>query len=355
MFQYIYDSYNDVINHKINDIIIDHIKYDDICDNTLINSKKYNTIYDIKKDIKYCISFTSRNKNKKIKLYLEDYLFNNHYKLIIFNGSLTNRIAKINSNLCYNYIYKNIFNYTYNDTIIKYKILSNLSTDIVKNMHLINSSLTGCFIDYLLRRIISELLNISFQDDRADYMTNNINIDISASYKICQNIQYNTNDIVKHIFITSLSHSLFFNEVPHQNIIDDLIFILDNENIKNNLIEPLIYLCKLLINDTKTIKLNSSFGVLKEPLNHIRIPADADLIIGDCLIDIKCTTNTSNSKCKELLQLLGYSAISYLQKDSIKINSIMILNILEGTIYKIDVSKIKEENYIKYIKLLYNE
>jgi len=75
----------------------------------------------------------------------------------------------------------------------------------------------------------------------------------------------------------------------------------------------------------------------------------------DHLIDIKCTTNISNSKCKELLQLLGYSAISYLQKDSIKINSIMILNILEGTIYKIDVSKIKEENYIKYIKLLYNE
>jgi hypothetical protein len=217
-------------------------------------------------------------------------------------------------------------------------------------MHLINSSLTGCFIDYLLRRIISKILNLSFQDDRADYIINNINtdIDISASYKICQNIQYNTNDIVKDIFITSLSHSLFFNEVPRQNIIDDLIFILDNENIKNNLIEPLVYLCKLLINDTKTIKLNPSFGVLKEPLNHIKIPADADLIIGDSLIDIKCTTNTSNSKCKELLQLLGYSAILYLQKDSIKINSIMILNILEGTIYKIDVSKIKEENYIKY-------
>jgi len=58
MFQYIYDSYNDVINHKINDIIIDDIKFDDIYDNTLINYKKYNTIYDIKKDIKYCISFT---------------------------------------------------------------------------------------------------------------------------------------------------------------------------------------------------------------------------------------------------------------------------------------------------------
>ena len=36
MFQYIYDSYNGVINHKINDIIIDDIKYDDICDHTLL-------------------------------------------------------------------------------------------------------------------------------------------------------------------------------------------------------------------------------------------------------------------------------------------------------------------------------
>jgi hypothetical protein len=89
---------------------------------------------------------------------------------------------------------------------------------------------------------------------------------------------------------------------------------------------------------------------------NYNIPSDADLIINDCLIDIKCTKNKSNSKCCEILQLLGYSALSsFHTNNNNKINKIMILNILEGSIYKIDISNITDENYENYIKFLCNE
>ena len=61
-------------------------------------------------------------------------------------------------------------------------------------------------------------------------------------------------------------------------------------------------------------------------------------------------------KCCEILQLLGYSALSSFNADNHKkINKIMILNILEGSIYKIDISNITNKNYENYIKFLCNE
>ncbi len=74
-----------------------------------------------------------------------------------------------------------------------------------------------------------------------------------------------------------------------------------------DLYTPLIILCKNIIENKKLIKLNPVFGgKLKHPVDKYNIPSDADLIINDCLIDIKCTKNKSNSKCCEILQLLGY-------------------------------------------------
>jgi hypothetical protein len=379
------NNYNNILNEIFE---ISNIN-DDICDindDTIIASLRYNNIRDIKEDIKYCINYTSHIKDIKLKKYLEDFLFEYHYKMIFKSGSLTDRFKNINSNICYNSIYRNIFNNNYNDTIKKYNILPLKCTNIVKLLHSIDPSITGSFIDYLIRRIICELLNIEFDDSRASRSLDNVvhicnsedcRYSIEFEYqdeeevfkKICilpycrlhsYNLTkltnlYKTPNIIEHIFITSLSHGEAFGVCPNQDNVNRILEILGSNLF--DLYTPLMILCKNMIKNKETIKLNPAFGgKLKSPLDNYKIPSDADLIINDCLIDIKCTKNKSNSKCCEILQLLGYSALSSFHTDNNKkINKIMILNILEGSVYKIDISNITDKNYENYIKFLCNE
>tara|TARA_B110000483_G_scaffold243108_1_gene331342 strand:+ start:59 stop:1468 length:1410 start_codon:yes stop_codon:yes gene_type:complete len=365
--------YTHMYNEKVQPLIDNNCDINDINDNTIIISKKYNNIKDIKNDIKYCISYTARNKDIKLKKYLEDFLFENHYKTIKKDLNLTNRLKNLNSNICYNGIYRNIFNNNYNDNIKKYDILPLNFTNIIKSLHCIDSVLTGCFIDYLIRRIICELLNIEFNDNRSNHLDVNKHIcnnddcifniyDCILSFcrieskKLTKDtIAYKTIDIIKEIFITSLSHIEAFSQCPNQDNINKMLKILNNNILL--LYTPLQLLCKIIINNKNNIKLNPAFGgKLNTPVEKYNIPSDADLIIDDCLIDIKCTKEKSNSKCSNLLQLLGYSALTFFHNvNNKKINKIMILNVLEGTIYKIDISNITDKNYENYIKFLCND
>ena len=379
------NNYNNILNETF-EILSNNNDTCDINDDTIIASLRYNNIRDIKEDIKYCINYTSHLKDIKLKKYLEDFLFENHYKIIFKSGSLTDRLKNINSNICYNSIYRNIFNNNYNDSIKKYNILPLKCTNIVKLLHSIDPSITGSFIDYLIRRIICELLNIEFDDSRASWRLDSVdhicnsedcryNIEFEYQDKVevfkkictlpyCRLHSYNltkltkiykTQDIIKEIFITSLSHGEAFGMCPNQDNVNRILEILGSNLF--DLYTPLMILCKNIIENKELIKLNPVFGgKLKPPVDKYNIPSDADLIINDCLIDIKCTKNKSNSKCCEILQLLGYSALSSFQKyNNKKINKIIILNILEGSIYKIDISNITDKNYENYIKFLCNE
>ena len=378
------NNYNNILNETF-EILSNNNDRCDINDDTIIASLRYNNIRDIKDDIKYCINYTSHLKDIKLKRYLEDFLFENHYKMIFKSGSLTDRLKNINSNICYNSIYRIIFNNNYNDTIKKYNILPLKCTNIVKLLHSIDPSITGSFIDYLIRRIICELLNIDFDDSRASWLLNSIdhicnsedcryNIEFeyqdeeafkkNCTLPYCRLHSYNltkltnlykTQDIINNIFITSLSHGEAFGECPNQDNVNKMLDMLKYNMF--DLYTPLMILCKNIIENKELIKLNPVFGgKLKPPVDKYNIPSDADLIINDCLIDIKCTKNKSNSKCCEILQLLGYSALSSFNADNHKkINKIMILNILEGSIYKIDISNITNKNYENYIKFLCNE
>jgi len=59
-------------NRNINEFIVN--------DNTKLENKKYKTISDLKKSsMKNIIVVTSKIKNKTIKIYLEDWIFENHY------------------------------------------------------------------------------------------------------------------------------------------------------------------------------------------------------------------------------------------------------------------------------------
>jgi hypothetical protein len=282
------NNYNNILNETF-EISNNNDDICDINDDTIIASLRYNNIRDIKEDIKYCINYTSHLKDIKLKKYLEDFLFENHYKMIFKSGSLTDRFKNINSNICYNSIYRNIFNNNYNDTIKKYNILPLKCTNIVKLLHNIDSSITGSFIDYLIRRIICELLNIEFDDSRAywcldsvDHICNSEDCKYSIEFeyqdeeavfkKICTlpycilhsyNLtkltnQYKTPDIIKEIFITSLSHGEAFGVCPNQDNVNKILDIL-KYNIFD-LYTPLMILCKNMIKNKETIKLNPAFG-----------------------------------------------------------------------------------------------
>jgi hypothetical protein len=127
------------------------------------------------------------------------------------------------------------------------------------------------------------------------------------------------------------------------SIISSEIFL---ENLTQHIINPLMqYFTNYIYN--KPVLLNPMLGGKYE----YSIPADCDIVIGDVLIDIKCTSGDNSSY--EIMQLLGYSAL--LQNNPTynkKINQISILNLLEGSILFYDTSHISNEQYLSFLKIL---
>jgi hypothetical protein len=442
-------------------------------------------------DRKKVILYITHLNFGSIKDYLTKWLYESHYSKQSMCGNLTDRIKKINNGICYAEIMKRCFNsYDIKKNMSSTTILGNKATNIVKEFYNICPSMCGSFIDYLLRRIISELTNRPFNDLRANkilkpdniitYHSENDNIweyvknddwgcwtikkeaclssdmigeinerdrfvclekknewlkiiyknvegwvrwklpkcgnggnaatkDIechsdtsmnienkyiqkvkgdnihmcskgckylveqsvyfiqpeyinSCSLETCQNVsyekvkdteKYKTKDILYDIFAISLCHTEAFGFCPKQEKLDKF-----NNKLKSiiidDLVEPLIEMCKNLIYDKKKILLNPALG---GPLNHVgnsSIPSDADLVIDDILYDIKCTTSVGK-EYYELLQLLGYSGLILLNKKyEHRINNMIILNILEGTSIKYNISYLEKDNFVKYIKQLTN-
>ncbi len=183
-----------------------------------------------------------------------------------------------------------------------------------------------------------------------------------CTLKTCQNVsyenvkdtaRYKTKDIINDIFSISLCHTEAFGFCPKQETFDAFHTKL-NGIIIDDLLGPLTEMCKTLIHDKKNILLNPALG---GPLNEIEnrsIPSDADLVIDDTLYDIKCTRTTNIGKeYYELLQLLGYSGLLLLNKKyEHKINNMIILNLLEGTSTKYNISYLEKDNFVKYINQL---
>jgi hypothetical protein len=181
-----------------------------------------------------------------------------------------------------------------------------------------------------------------------------------CSLKSCQNVSYEkvkdtetykTKDIIYDIFATSLCHTEAFGFCPKQDKLDTFISKLKSMVI-DDLVEPLSEMCKKLIYDTKNILLNPAMGGALNNLENVSIPSDADLVIDHTLYDIKCTRSTNIGKeYYEILQLLGYSGLLLLNKKyEHKINNMIILNILEGTSTKYNISYLEKDNFVKYIQ-----
>jgi hypothetical protein len=176
---------------------------------------------------------------------------------------------------------------------------------------------------------------------------------VESYKKIKDTINYKTKDIIPEIFISSICHSESFLPCTSRinmktvgkmySIISSEVFL---ENLTQHIISPLIKYFTNYISD-KSVLLNPMLGGKYE----YSIPADCDIVIGDILIDIKCTSGDNSSY--EIMQLLGYSAL--LQNNPTynkRINQISILNLLEGSILFYDTSRISSQQYLSFLKIL---
>jgi hypothetical protein len=166
--------------------------------------------------------------------------------------------------------------------------------------------------------------------------------------------EYKTENIIEDIFITSLFHSEAFLQAPKQEHFNKVYEKLTTTNaIHDILIMPLTDICKELIKDKSDIFLNPALGGELDDVES-SIPSDADLVVDDTLIDIKCT-NTSNP-ISEITQLLGYSSLIMLNKKYRKnINKISIINMLSGIITTYNIDFVDKDDCVKYINLLTNK
>lgn len=336
-----------------------------INDNTKIpNNKIYKTIGEYKNAPKpYIIRNVGIMEKSSIRDYLDGYFFEKYLNENRMTGNLTNRIKVISNKLFYREVMKRCFDN--NDLII-----NNMKTEkdilnediilIINKLHNFSSSNTGVLLDYIIRRIICEIKKINFYDSRSSVINceiwtevNKLNIPICPKLcltKTTDTAKYKTYEIMKEIFIVSLSHSVSFFGCCNQEIFDLFIEELsNNENIKK-LYDELYLLCISFVQGKNKVLLNPGLGGNFEN----SIPSDCDIVLDDCLIDIKCTK--TGKEIYEILQLLGYSALLYYSpRYSININKISILNILQGKYIEYDISNYTDENLKNYLELLNNK
>lgn len=328
--------------------------------NTQITSKKYKTIGNLlNAPIKSIIIVANNESNKIIQEYLYDWLYKNYYGKKSMIGNLTMRIKNIGNKCCYNYLIKNVFNNT--DILNKNKTTKNILNqdciNIIKQLHSIEPSLTGVYLDYLLRRIISELLNKEFYDSRSEhqdveFIINNLQVSIKDCYNKTKDITlYKSEDILVNIFFTSLSHTYSFGGIPNEDKLKNILQIIQNtSNIIEIFFTPLKTLCSNIIKNNTDILLNPVLG-FNIPQINTSIPSDCDLVVNNTLYDIKCTKG--DNSIYEILQLLGYSSLlNNIPNYNKHIDNIQIINLLQGVTINYDISYITNEEMINYLKVL---
>ena len=299
-------------------------------------------------------------------------------------GSLTQRIKKIKSHYIdihdntYNYIISHCFDGIDPREVYKtIPILNEYCKLVINKLHEIDSAGTGVFMDYLMRRLFQEIRQEPFIDNRAERYIIPDNSDCNTRYKIeqttwigeandqrvcklpyCQlkcyeevkdTINYKTEDILKKLYIVSCSHFEDFDgptgtNIPYQCDFEKIIDTLDKIDT-SDFITPLNSLCKALLTNIEDILLNPIVG-------YDDIPADADAVIDNTLIDFKCTI--SNNEKTDILQLLGYTSLLN-HKLNKRMNYICIINLLCGECKIYNIQNILDNNLSEYYCLLKNE
>jgi hypothetical protein len=384
---------------------------------TVITSKKYKTLGALlNAPFRSIIGASNNEKNENIKSYLYEWLYKNYYSSKKMGGNLTTRIKIISNKPCYYYIMKECFN---NMDVLQLNkttktILNDECIQFIKILHSVSSSLTGTFLDYLVRRIICEITQNPFHDRRASRLIdkdNDIihNLDTEEDKeqyivnKYIQRVEYGTDshicshgcirkfeqtgfynsmpdcipeckfdkcvnlcyekitntemyssvDIMEEIFISSLSHSIAFGGCPNQSNVNEILNLIKHTtNIEEIFYLPLRQLCLNLLKENPNVLLNPALGHQIELLDNKNIPADCDLVINNYLYDIKCTSGEKS--VYEILQLLGYASLlnCISRFNNNKVDNISIINLLQGYIVNYDISYITKDQMVNYLRVL---
>jgi len=162
--------------------------------------------------------------------------------------------------------------------------------------------------------------------------------------------KYETQDILKELYIVSCSHSEAFGGCPSQNKFDNIINLLDKlDNKFQDFVYPITCLCKILLTNSTNVLLNPCLHSNETP-----IPSDCDIVIDDTLIDIKCTNRNNN--ISEQLQLLGYtSLLKYNKKYNMRMNNMCIINLLQCECKVYNIRDMSNNHLFEYLQLLINE
>ena len=179
---------------------------------------------------------------------------------------------------------------------------------VLDSMHEINSNLCGCFMDYLVRRIICEITKKEFDDifasEQSDMYgkcctdkhicnkscnTNKIN---SMCPKLCyckvkDTKLHKTSTILKEILIVSYAHQRNFSRDNWEVNIekhDKFINVIENINIED-------FLTPLYDFFNRRILINFNICKLNQKCNGNNLKGIYDALIGTTLYEFKCVKN----------------------------------------------------------------
>ena len=279
---------------------------------------------------------------------------NSENKTPITGVNLTARIKSLLENRPYDSIIKhNIpnINAEFEETE---KLVSTEFCLFVRGLHAICPSDAGCFIDYLMRRFITEQLQIEFQDARA-LLTNcrapcapcvieeeeeeaHFPQPFAEAYEKVSNASNKTKDVINEIFVISLGHGFSFGRYDPDS------WRTQYEYVVKNFVEDFMDDLQKVFTLTKGTQyaLNPVIGI------HGSIRADADLIIDDNLIDFKVTKSNDNKY--EFFQLLGYASLAAMY--NYDINMIHIINFYTNTLRSINITDWVHDQRIGFLDYL---
>lgn len=192
-------------------------------------------------------------------------------------------------------------------------------------------SIYGQFMDYLMRHYIMSKTDSVISDSRTSSVVE-YHPSLRKSYDIyCSN--KDTRSIISHIWNVCIGHSVVFGSMESMMYLD-----IDEKFIEDDVLNYVISSCDKIISRGEDIMCNPDIG---SP--YLGVQADADIVYGNTILDIKTSTKNISSR-RNKLQLILYASL-YRHKYDKKLHRLILFNPL-GSMCIANISNIDFENDI---------
>jgi hypothetical protein len=247
--------------------------------------------------------------------------------------NLTSIVKSISTRKYYTYIIQTFFQ---KKELEKTTTKIAIDNSIFIVLHNIDPCMFGVFFDYFSRRIICEILNDTFEDRRAETVISSRRESTvfygfpekihsrKDCYKKTVDMKNKTENIINELFVVSLSHPEFFGEKINKHKVRKFMdtLVSDETKMKEISASYIEYYSALVAMYWigEDVMINPYIG-------DNDVSADCDLVIGNFLVEFKCSFRSS---CiYEKLQLLGYACLLKNNK-GVFINNISVINPVLG-------------------------